>query len=188
MTRFRRLRGVPLQLAVLALLANTPARGQDLAQERSVKAAYLSKFIGFVEFADSAALPSNGPLTIGVLGADDIAAELKRLVAGRAPNQRPVIVRTLTAAEPVAGVHMLFVGGEQAERAPEVLKAAAKQGALTVTEIDSGLRQGSIINFRRVDERVRFEVSLAAAQRSNLKLSARLLSVAYHVQTDSPGR
>jgi len=33
-----------------------------------------------------------------------------------------------------------------------------------------------------VDERVRFEVSLAAADKGRLKLSSRLLSVAYAVQ------
>jgi hypothetical protein len=78
-------------------------------------------------------------------------------------------------------VHMLFVGGDLVDRAEHVLESAAKQGILTVTEADSGLRLGSIINFRLVDARVRFEVSLDAAQRSRIVLSSRLLSVAYAV-------
>jgi hypothetical protein len=52
---------------------------------------------------------------------------------------------------------------------------------LTVTESDNGLQQGSVINFRLVEDRVRFEVSLPAAEKCGLKLSSRLLSVAYHV-------
>jgi hypothetical protein len=51
-----------------------------------------------------------------------------------------------------------------------------------VTESDGGLRAGSVINFRVIDQRVRFEVSLAAADRANIKLSSRLLSVAYLVR------
>jgi hypothetical protein len=177
-----------LILAMLALLAGAPARGAEPAQERNVKAAFLSKFVGFVEFAESASLPPNGPLTIGVLGADDIALELSRLVAGRPPNQRALVVRVVGADEPLTGVHMLFVGGDRSERTAQLLAAAAKQGILTVTEVDSGLRLGSTINFRRIDDRVRFEVSLPAAQRSNLKLSARLLDVAWHVQKDPFGQ
>jgi hypothetical protein len=185
MKLFPRLRVLPLQLAMLTLLVGAPARSADLAPERSVKAAFLSKFIGFVEFAASA--NAADPITIGLLGADDIAGELKRILVARPQNQRAVVVRTLAPDEPLAGVHMLFVGGDQSEHAAQVISAAAKQGILTVTEVDSGLRQGSTINFRRVDDRVRFEVSLPAAQKSNVKLSARLLAVAYHVQKDDQG-
>lgn len=182
MTHFLLLRAWPLHLVLVALMALAPARGAELAPERSVKAAFLSRFIGFVEFSTPAV--ANAPITIGLLGADDIAGELKRILAARPPNLRAVVVRTLAADEPLGGVHMLFVGGDQSERAGQVIDAAAKQGILTVTEVDSGLRQGSAINFRRIDDRVRFEVSLAAAQKSNVKLSARLLAVAYHVQKD----
>ena len=106
---FRRLRLLPLQLALLTLVAGAPARGADLTQERSVKAAFLSKFVGFIDFAEAA----SGPITIGVIGADDIAAELKRIMPEHAPNQRPVVVKTLKPADPLTGVQLLFVGGER---------------------------------------------------------------------------
>jgi hypothetical protein len=53
---------------------------------------------------------------------------------------------------------------------------------LVVTECDSGLQQGSVINFRIVEEHVRFDVSLDAAEKNNVKLSSRLLTVANRVQ------
>ena len=49
---------------------------------------------------------------------------------------------------------------------------------LVVSEAGDGLQQGSVINFRVVDERVRFDVSLEAADKNSIKLSSRLLSVA----------
>jgi hypothetical protein len=39
-----------------------------------------------------------------------------------------------------------------------------------------------VINFKVVDERVRFDVSLDAAEKNNVRLSSRLLNVANHVQ------
>jgi hypothetical protein len=53
---------------------------------------------------------------------------------------------------------------------------------LVVTECDNGLQLGSVINFRLVDERVRFDVALDAAERNGIKLSSRLLTVANRVQ------
>jgi hypothetical protein len=148
-----------------------------VVQERSIKAAFLAKFVAYVDF-DSAA--PGAPLVIGVVGADSVGSELAR-VAAQGGGVRPIAVKVLAPEQPLAGVHMLFIGGAAAERAPRLLRAAAERGVLTVTEFDAGLREGSVINFRLVDERVRFEVSLAAADKAGLKLSSRLLSVAYRV-------
>jgi hypothetical protein len=173
-------------LCALSMLAGTDARARaEIAQERNVKAAYLSKFVGYVDFP-AAGAAADAPYTIGVLGADDIGAELARILAGRTINGRPVAVRMLERDDPLTGVHMLFIGGGESDRAERLLHAAAKMGVLTVTEFDSGLRRGSVINFRLVDDRVRFEVSLQAAELARLRLSSRLLSVAYLVQKGSP--
>jgi hypothetical protein len=50
-----------------------------------------------------------------------------------------------------------------------------------VTESGDALELGSVINFRPVDQRIRFEVSLDSADKSRLRLSSRLLAVAEHV-------
>ena len=54
---------------------------------------------------------------------------------------------------------------------------------LTVTESEEGLERGSMINFVSVEGRVRFDVGLPSAERGNLKISARLLSVARRVRS-----
>ena len=61
---------------------------------------------------------------------------------------------------------------------------ARSQATLVVSESDSALAGGSIINFRLVDERIRFEISLEAAERSNLKLSSQLLTLALSVSRE----
>jgi hypothetical protein len=168
-------------LAVLAMLAATPPvlAADAMPLERSVKAAFLYKFLGYVEYP--ADRPEGGaPYVVGVLGADDIAAELVRITAGRVVDSHPVMVRPLHAGDLPAGLHMLFVGGDGASAA--LLQAAQQAGVLTVTDTPGGLRAGSVINFVLADERVRFEVSLEAAEKSNLKVSSRLLSVAYVVR------
>jgi len=151
------------------------------ALERRVKAAFLYKFLGYAEFPPNAFVEPGGPLLIAVVGSDDMAAELARIAAGRAVAGRPISVRRVGENEALPPAHLLFVAGSDSERAGRVLRGAS--GAfLTVTECEGGLRYGSVINFRIVDERVRFDVSLDAADRKNVKLSSRLLTVANRVQ------
>jgi hypothetical protein len=164
--------------------ATAPARAQNLASstpiERRVKAAFLYKFLGYAEFPANAFADAGAPLTIGVVDADDLAADLARIVAGRSAGGRAIVVRRL--AEPDIGtpVHMLFVGGIDAGRVGRLVRQA--NTLLAVTETDNVMPQGSTINFRVVDERVRFDVALDVAERNGIKLSSRLLTVANHVQ------
>ena len=162
-----------------------PAGAQSAAPgvplERRVKAAFLYKFLGYTDFPASAFADATAPLTIGVIGADDLAVELARVVAGRTVNNRPIEVRELREADAGARVHLLFVGGNDPQRVARIVRQAT--GAmLVVTECDNGLQLGSVINFRIVDERVRFDVALDAAERNGIKLSSRLLTVANRVQ------
>lgn len=168
------------QAALLALVVSAAPAAADVGSERGIKAAFVSKFIGYVEFPGQAGAAPE-PLVIGVVGADDIAAELSRIVGARGINGRAVSVKTMSPGDRLGAVDVLFVGLGESDRAERLLRQAAAEGILTITEFDRALSQGSVINFRIVDERVRFEVSLAAAEKAHLKLSSRLLSVAYYV-------
>jgi hypothetical protein len=86
--------------------------------------------------------------------------------------------------EPLTGLHLLYVGPGDGARQARLLKQAQQLPILTVT--DAGSAAGGIVRFRVVDNRVRFEIALDAAQRSGLQLSSRLLSVALTVRTGAP--
>ncbi len=187
------LRTFALPLLLLAAAGTAPpalaqAAGAQ-ALERRVKAAFLYKFLGYADFPPRAFADAGAPLTIAVVGsdemadkmADDMAAELGRIAAGRMIAGRPIAVRRVAGNDAAPPVHLLFVSGADSERAGRVLRGASS-AFLTVTECELGLRHGSVINFRIVDERVRFDVSLDAAEKNNVKLSSRLLTVANRVQ------
>lgn len=174
----------PLAAAQAAVQAS--AAGQPVSLERKVKAAFLYKFLGYTEFPASAFSDPAAPVVIGVVAADELSGELSRIVAGRTVQGRPIAVRNLREGDAAAGVHLLFVGGNDIARLRAVLKAARPAPVLTVTEAEHGLQQGAIINFKVVEERVRFDVSLEAADKNSVKLSSRLLTVASHVYKGAP--
>jgi hypothetical protein len=166
-------------LAALCLALPSWAQAQIRATDVQVKAAFLYKFGAFVEWPPQAFAEPGTAFTIGVLGADAVAQELEQISAGRTVHGRPVAVRRLKRGEPLAGLHVLFVGQAQAARLEQILTPA--QALLVVTDAADGLPNGSIINFVPVENKLRFDIAVATAERMRLRISSRLLAVARKV-------
>jgi hypothetical protein len=169
----------------VALSLCLPAWAQGVS-ETSLKAAFVYKFASYVEWPAESFPSPDSPFVIGVLGADDIAAELEGLVHGRSVGNRPAIVRRMKDGEPLTGLHMLFIGRRDAGKVPALSRAARALSVLVVSDAERGLEAGSVINLVVADERVGFEVSIEAAERSGLRLSSRMLGVARRVLARSP--
>jgi hypothetical protein len=145
--------------------------------ESAVKAAFLYKFAGFVEWPPGTFTRPEQPLVIAVSGDDEVGSDLEQLVAGRTLEGRPVSVRKLPEMGPAPVPHVLFLGSRREARLRDAIEAAPGP-VLVVTEQAGALRMGSVINFSTEAERLRFSVSLTSAEARKLKLSARLLAMA----------
>jgi hypothetical protein len=165
-----------------ALLAFVPALAAAQALEHEIKAAFVYRFLSFVEWPAQSFAAADAPIVIGVLGAEDVLTELQAIVPGRPAQGRPVNVRRLKEGERPAGLHVIFVGRAAAAQLP---KLAGLPGVLLIAESDGALDEGAMINFLRVEGRVRFEVAPDQAERRGLRISSRMLAVAQYVR---PGR
>ena len=169
-------------LVLVAWSAPAPDAGDPLPQpEQRIKAAFLYKFLSYIEWPPGALKSGTSPIVLGVLGDDDMADALQSIVAKRRIGQHPLEVRRLTESNALDGVHLLFVGGGESAALARLAPDAQRRSVLLVTDFDRALDEGSVINLVVVDDRVRFEVSLEAAERSRLKLSSRMLAVALWV-------
>lgn len=180
------LRGL-LVLVVFQAFALFAWGGESGLSENQIKAAYLYKFAAYVEWPPSAFAEANTPITIGVIGADEIVAELGNLRTDHSlVNDRAVEVKPLKPGESFSGVQILFIGRQQRQQLKQLLDNIQSQPILTVTESENALDAGSVINFIPIDDRIRFEVSVLHAERGGLKISARLLGVAQKIETGRP--
>lgn len=150
------------------------------ATESGVKAAFLYKFAGYIEWPPGLFAAPDAPFIIAVTGSDEVVAELTRIAAGRNIGGHPVVVKRWREGEPLKGSHLLFAGRDT-PRLASLLKSAQQQSVFTVTEAERGLEQGSAINFVVAEDRVGFEVSLDAAEKTGHHISARMLAVARRV-------
>jgi hypothetical protein len=167
--------------AATALLlggAAAAAAGSDAAgAEYQIKAAFLCKFGNYIAAPAAAA---EQPFVIGALASDAVVDELAEAAKGQTAQGRPIAVRRLPGPTALEGVGIVFVARSHAAQAPAVIAAAKGKPILTVTEADRG-GIGSIVNFVVVEDKVRFDIALEAAEANNLKISARLLAVARNV-------
>jgi len=172
-------------LALISGWTSGPARAAEEAEalEQRVKAAFLYKFAGYVEWPAKSFARPEAPVTIGVMGNEALAAELVQAVTGRTVSDRVVAVKRLKAGESLAGIQVLFIGRAESARLSQVAQSAQPRSILIVTESEGALAHGSMINFVVAERRVRFEIALDAAEKSGLKLSSRLLAVAQQVRT-----
>jgi hypothetical protein len=180
----RRLVGRPQRVLCCmfaGLLAAVPgARAETTYRDDVVKAAFLFRFTGYVEWPQSAT--GSGQFTIATLGSPGVAAELTRLIERYSIKNRPARVRTIESAAQASDAQMLYVGADFQGSLRGVTQALGTRPVLVVTDHPNGLDEGSAVNFLIVDRRVRFEVSLSAATRAGLHLSSQLLSVAARVR------
>lgn len=181
--------GARRRLLAACLLAGWPVfgradgggRGAVLAVEYQVKAAFLCKFGSYVEWPAQAFGGGDAPFIIGVAGTDAVADELRRIAANQTVNGRPLGVRQIGRGDAVDALHVLFIARSAAARTAELLAAVQRLAVLTVTEEERESGVAGMINFVVVDDKVRFDVALQAAEARQLKISARLLQVARRV-------
>ena len=169
---------VLLQLLAGSSAAISPAHAADGYSEDAVKAAYLYRFAGYVDWPDLGT--GSEPFTIAVLGSPAVVQELKHLLPNLTVNHHPAEVREVRGLHDLGRAQILYVGAGHAAFL-RTLTPTQDHPMLLVTDEEGGLDAGGVLNFVTVDRRVRFEVSLTAAERARLKISSELLTVAVRV-------
>lgn len=171
-------RQVAWVIAIGCLGGLLPAQAAEKYSEAAVKAAFIHRFSGYVDWPGDVAATR---LTIAVMGDAEVASQLEALVARQSSFGRPTEVVRATKPAELGAAQIVYLGTATRREVRNLIAAVATRPVLTVTDDERGLDQGATVNFLVVDRRVRFEVSLTAAQRAGLRISSDMLSVATRV-------
>jgi hypothetical protein len=156
-----------------------------VAKEYQVKATFLYQFAHFVTWPAAAFPDAHTPITIGILGDDPFGSALEDAVEGEVIDGRTFTIKRFKRAEETIDSHVLFVSKSEREHVGQILAAVQGKSILTVGETETFARQGGIINFITVDNKVRYEINLEAAKRAHLDISSKVLSLAKIVGSDT---
>ena len=154
------------------------------AGEWQIKSAFIYNFTKFVEWPEAALGPPSQPVVIGVLGEQALAQELAAVVAGRNVNGRSIEVRTVRTVTEARATQLLFVSAAEESRYAAMRTELAGSPVLTVGESPSFSVTGAI-GFVQEGEKLRFEINIDIAERSQLKISSQLQKLAIAVRRGS---
>lgn len=174
-----------LRLFVLmtSLLLLPLARADNTVDD--VKTAFIFNFARFVEWPRTAFETDTSPLQICLWGDTILEERMQRLNDHDAQNRR-IRIKNIGRSNDWQGCHILFIGeGSEAQRL-QLLKALIALPVLTISDSPRFIEQGGMIGIFVEEKRVQFSVNRNATQQSNLRLSARMLQLAYNLRQVSP--
>jgi len=164
------------------VVPSAPVLGQR-PSEYQVKAAFLYNFPNFVEWPAEVFPDTATTLTIGILGKDSFGGAFAPFV-GEIVRGRTLVVERSTRLQELPFCHILFISVSEEKYLPQILEHFRDRSVLTVGETPGYAQAGVMINFVLQENKVRFEINVAATERVNLKLSSKLLKLARIVQEE----
>jgi hypothetical protein len=163
-----------IKLLAAALLISGCAFSQDRPMYE-VHSMMVYNFTKYVQWPDHA---GGGEFVIGVVGNNDIYNTLNGWYGGKPRGAKTYIIKKFNSAADVTECHVLYIDKSKSGEFDNVNDKLKGKGTLIITD-KSGLgEQGSAINFKLVDNKLKFELNQKAIEASNLKVSGALSSMA----------
>lgn len=184
--RFIRLSFVAL-VVVVAMLSARNARAQPVATEYQVKAAYLLNFARFVDWPASV-LPPASPMQIVIVGDDSFGGALDEVLRGKSVNGHAIQLKHVHWDNVLTSYQIVFISASEEPHLAQIIRDLGNSSVLTVSDIDRFSLRGGAIEFRKVGNRVRFDINRTPALAAQLTISSRLLSVARAVHESDAAR
>ena len=166
-------------IAVFGLLLNIPQAYAEsgVSREYKMKAAFIYKFTKFIEWTPESFSDNQDPLILTIIGNDPFSKAIDAL-HGKKVRGRILLVKRITSIEDIDKSHILFVAQSEKERLTEILQTTRELCVLTIGDMKGFANKGGIINFFMVENQVRFEINMAAAQEAGLEIRPSLLNLA----------
>ncbi len=165
----------------LFLFASVPQqRDAEKDTTAMLQANYLYNIAKLVEWRDPAM--RSGNFIIGVIGSPNLYQELIRQYSTRTIGKQPIEVRNLPRTAQAEKCHMLFVGRSDLSLMPEIYRNMNGQPTMVITEYSGALEDGAVVNFVKVDNLLKYELSMSNAHQHGLVVGSTLKNLAHRVE------
>jgi len=150
---------------------------QEKHSEYEVKAAFIYNFLKFIDWPDGAFAGRSDTVNLCVLGDDPFGTALNSIEEETVKDKK-IITKHYNKFIDLKKCHILFICSSERKQLTEILDTLKGMNILTVSDTKGFAQQGVVINFYIEEDKVRFEINQDAANRSGLKISSKLLSLA----------
>lgn len=150
-----------------------------VSREDQIKAAFLYKFLSYVERGPAIDASQRGR-RICVVGKNQFGTVLHDLIKiqENPVNTTAVLLQDLSNSSQCS---IVFIGRSEVGVLDELLKLANSDAVVTVSDIPNFAERGGIIELRREGNNLKFIINNSQAQRGEIKISAQLLALAMEI-------
>jgi len=171
---------------IIALISTHHSRAESKASpEYLVKAAFIYNFAKFVEWPSTVFENASRPLTLCISG-DDPFGEALESIKGKTIRERELSIKHRVSIEDLGQCHIIFVDKSENNQSL-ILNKIKNMHILSISDTEGFVHRGGIISLIKIENKIRFEINIDAAQRAKLTISSKLLNLAEIVRDDSRG-
>ena len=159
-------------LVVTLGLANVQAQEREKHELHSMM---IYNFLKYIQWPESA---NSGQFVIGVMGDDDVYNTLNDWYGGKERMGKSLQVKKLSSTSEAKDCQLVYIGSTASSRFDAIQSVVANNPILLVTDKNGLGEKGSGINFRIVNNRLKFELNQNSLNASHLKVSSQLAAMA----------
>jgi hypothetical protein len=148
------------------------------AQERPMHEVYSMMVFNFTKYVQWPDHTETGEFKIGVIGNTDVYNTLSSWYAGKPRGAKTYVIKKFSNALEVEECHVIFIDKSKSSEFEAVNTKVKGKGTLIITDKNGLGAKGSSINFKTIDNKLKFELNQKAIEASNLKVSGALSSMA----------
>lgn len=148
------------------------------AQDRPLHEVYSMMVFNFVKFVQWPADDARKEFVIGVVGNAEIFNTLSTWYGGKMKGNKTYVIKKFNSAAEVTECQVVFIDRSKSGEFEAINGKVKGKGTLVVTDRNGLGAKGSCINFKTVDDRLRFELNQQAIETANLKVAGSLTSMA----------
>lgn len=145
----------------------------------NIKAVWVYKFAKLVDWPKEF---KNGDFIIGVFGDEKLYTKMQSSYANKMIGNQSIKIKEYETVSEIEQCHILFISEKNSDKVSELVKKYKSKSTLIVSEKEGKMKDGSIINFVRRDNKLTIEVSKTNATKHKLTVGQSLTSIADKVE------
>jgi hypothetical protein len=161
-------------LAAAVMLASSFVQAQD----RPSHEVYSMMMFNFVKYVQWPTNDNSKEFVIGVVGNNEIYNTLSTWYSGKPKGNKTFVIKKFNNASEITDCQVVFLDNSKSSEFETVSNKVKGKGTLVVTDRNGLGSKGSCINFKKVDDKLRFELNQHAFEASNLKVASALSQMA----------
>lgn len=145
-----------------------------------VKSVFIYNFTRYVEWPEDY---RTGNFIINMYGTNAaMLTELNTMAKTKTVGAQKIEIRNTTTLDGIGKCNILYVTPDVATPLADIVSKIKGKSTLLVTEKQGFAKQGAAINFVVVDNRQKFELNKANAEKYSLKVSAQLVTLSIPIE------